>query len=176
MRIRSALFGAFFAAVFLLSAGTVFSGPPGAPQATATMSVPDVKCVIGLEGVKPNSTGTLSVDGKALHFDGGKKKSEISIASIEDMFTGGESRQDVTGLVGTGVKAAIPYGGGRVVSLFSHKVEVLTVDYKDSNGGFHGAVFVLPAAHASAVKKLLMDQGAHASRPPQEEEPKEKKP
>ncbi len=166
----NALWGVCCAAAILLSAA------PARPQASVMKSIPNVQCIIGLENIKPNDKGTLGVQDGALHFDRGKEKAEITIPSITDIFTGGDSRQNISGLGGTAMKAAVPYGGGRILSLFSHKVEVLTVEYTDANGGFHGAIFVLPAAHASGVKKLLMDQGAKASIPVQEAADKEKRP
>jgi hypothetical protein len=166
--------------LLLLSAPVVFSGQTNKPKAAETSSsVPGVQCVIGLEGVKPGSKGTISVQGGALHFDQEKKKSEIGVPvpAILDIYLGNESRQDISGLGGTAVKAAIPYGGGRVLSLFSHKVEVMTVEYTDANGGFHGAIFVLPEGHATMLKNLLIAQGANTvAHAPEPEPPKEKKP
>ena len=166
--------------LLLLSAPVVFSGQADKAKAAATTSVPDVQCVIGLEGIKPGSKGTISVQPGALHFDQDKKKAEIGVSAIQDIFLGNESRQDVSGLGGTAVKAAIPYGGGRVLSLFSHKVEVMTVEYTDANGGFHGAIFVLPEGHATALKNLLVTQGAktstHVPEPPEPKDQKEQKP
>lgn len=160
-------------AVLLVPAATPLLGQQAA-QPTAT-SVPDVKCVIGLENIKTNAKGTLSIQGSALRFEKDKEKAEIPIASIQDIFLGNESRQNITG-AGKVVTMAIPYGGGRLLSLFSHKVEVMTVDYTDSNGGFHGAVFVLPPGQATAMKNQLVALGAkttpHAEAPP---EPKEQK-
>ena len=108
--------------------------------------VPGVECVIGLEGVKPGSKGTISVQGGALHFDQEKKKSEIGVPAILDIYLGNESRQDISGLGGTAVKAAIPFGGGRVLSLFSHKVEVMTVEYTDALAGSTGRSLCFPRA------------------------------
>jgi len=164
--------------LLLLSAPVVFSGQTNKPKAAeTTSSVPGVQCVIGLEGVKPGSKGTISVQGGALHFDQEKKKSEIGVPAILGIYLGNESRQDISGLGGTAVKAAIPYGGGRVLSLFSHKVEVMTVEYTDANGGFRGAIFVLPEGHATMLKTLLVAQGANTgTHAPEPEPPKEKKP
>ena len=164
--------------LLLLAAPVVFSGQTKEPKAAETTTpVPHVQCVIGLEGVKPGSTGTISVQGGALHFDQEKKKTEIGVPAILDIYLGNESRQDISGLVGTGVKAALPYGGGRVLSLFSHKVEVMTVEYADANGGFHGAIFVLPEGHATILKNLLVAQGAKSeTHAPAPEPPKEQKP
>ena len=111
---------------------------PGAPSVVQT----DVKLVIGGETVKNNSVGTLSVAGNSLQFAAGKKKVEVDASSILDISTNEDSRQDITGAAHLATMA-IPYGGGRVLGLFSHEVDVLTVEFKDANGGYHGAVFVL---------------------------------
>jgi hypothetical protein len=145
------------------------TNPPGSP-------IPDVKCVIGLEDIKPGAKGTLASLPDGLEFATGKKKADIAISSIQDVFTGQESRQDVGGMSGTLVKAAIPYGGGRVVSLFSHNVDVLAVEYLDSNGGFHGAIFVLSAGKATAFKNQLVAQGAKVSTHVEVPGPKGEKP
>jgi hypothetical protein len=138
--------------------------------------IPDVKCVIGLEDIKPGAKGTLASLPNGLEFTTGKKKADIATSSIQDVFTGQESRQDVSGMGGTLVEAAIPYGGGRVVSLFSHKVDVLAVEYLDSNGGFHGAIFVLSVGKATALKNQLVAQGAKVSTHVDAPEPKGQKP
>src|SRR5215469_10250828 len=161
--------------VFVATAGSAFSQQLATPQASQTTSIPHVKCVIGLENIKPNAKGTLSLTPSGLEFSTGKNKADISTASIQDIFTGQESRQDVSGPAGTLAKAGIPYGGGRIVSLFSHNVEVLTVEYLDSNGGFHGTVFVLSPGKASEIKNKLVAQGAkvtnHVQPPAQEQKP-----
>ena len=161
--------------VFVATAASGFSQQLATPQASKTTSIPHVKCVIGLENIKPNTKGTLSLLPDGLEFATGKNKVDINTASIQDIFTGQESRQDVSGPVGTVAKAGIPYGGGRIVSLFSHNVEVLTVEYVDSNGGFHGTVFVLSAGKATVLKNQLVAQGAkvtnHVQPPPQEQKP-----
>jgi hypothetical protein len=131
--------------------------------------------VIGLENIKPGATGTLASLPTGLEFSTGKTKADIATPSIQDVFTGQESRQDVSGMGGTLVEAAIPYGGGRFVSLFSHKVDVLTVEYVDPNGGFHGAIFVLSAGKATAFRNQLIAQGAKATIHVEAPEPKEQK-
>jgi hypothetical protein len=164
------------AGVFVATAALAFSRQLATPQASQSTSIPHVKCVIGLENIKPNTKGTLSLLPTGLEFATGKNKVDISTASIQDIFTGQESRQDVSGPAGTLAKAGIPYGGGRIVSLFSHQVEVLTVEYVDSNGGFHGTVFVLSSGKATALKDQLVAQGAkvtpHVEPPPQTQEQK----
>jgi len=173
--VRRSLQLAAVGVAFVSTAGSAFSQQLASPQASQTTSIPNVKCVIGLENIKPNIKGTLSLLPNGLEFATGKNKVDISTASIQDIFTGQESRQDVSGPAGTVAKAGIPYGGGRIVSLFSHNVEVLTVEYVDSNGGFHGTVFVLSPGKATALKNQLVAQGAkvtdHVQPPPQEQKP-----
>jgi len=164
------------AVVLAATAVPVFSRQPATPQASQSTSIPNVKCVIGLENIKPNTRGTLSLLPTGLEFATDKNKVDISTASIQDIFTGQESRQDVSGAGGTLVKAAIPYGGGRIVSLFSHGVEVLTVEYVDSNGGFHGTIFVLAAGKATVFKNQLVAQGAKVTTHVEPPEPKEQRP
>jgi hypothetical protein len=160
------------AVVLVARASPVFSQQPATAQAPQSASIPDVKCVIGLETFKPDTKGTLSLLPTGLEFATAKNKADITTASIQDIFTGEESRQDVSGTAGTVAKLAIPYGGGRIVSLFSHGVELLTVDYVDSNGGFH----VLPPGKATELRNQLIAQGANVTTHVEPPEPKEQKP
>jgi hypothetical protein len=161
--------------VLAATAMPLFSGQSATPQNLPSSMIPGVKCVIGLENIKPGTKGTLSSLPTGLEFTTEKRKADIVTSSIQDVFTGQESRQDVSGVGGTLVETAIPYGGGRFVSLFSHKVDVLTVEYVDSNGGFHGAIFVLSAGKAKAFKNQLIAQGAKVSTHEEAPEPKEQK-
>jgi hypothetical protein len=62
-------------------------------------------------------------------------------------------------------KAALPYGGGHVVNLFSHKkYDSLTIEYLDSNRSFHGAIFRLAKGQGEAFKNTLIAHGAQISR------------
>ena len=162
--------------LLILSAPVVFSGQPSRAMPADSKAVAGAKCVIGCENLKTNAKGTLSVVPSGLEFATGTEKADIPTASITDIFVGNESRQDVTG-AGKVISMGIPYGGGRIVSLFSHRVEVLTVEYTDSNGGFHGAIFVLPLGKAASVKDELVAQGAKTTaHAPEPAESKEQKP
>jgi hypothetical protein len=167
--------------LFLLSVGApwMFSPVPAHgqaadnPAAAPSVVQTDVKLVIGGETVENNSVGTLSVVGSSLWFAAGKKKVEVEASSILDISTNGDSRQDITGAAHLATMA-IPYGGGRVLSLFSHQVDVLTVEFNDANGGYRGAVFVLAQGKAAAFKKQLVAMGAKASLPLAEPAPANK--
>ncbi|MGB8012620.1 MAG: hypothetical protein WCF68_13470 [Terriglobales bacterium] len=167
--------------LFLLAASAplMFSPAPARGQAAGTSPAApsvvqtDVKLVIGGETVKNNSVGTLSLVGSSLQFTAGKKKEEVEASSILDISTHEDSRQDITGAAHLATMA-IPYGGGRVLSLFSHQVDVLTLEFKNANGGYRGAVFVLAQGQAAPFKKQLIAMGAKASVPLAEPAPADK--
>jgi len=111
--------------------------------------------VLGLEGVKQKQHGTLTVQAGGLSFSGKEAHSFLDRTSIASVFTGAESRQ-TGGKVLTVAKMGIPYGGGRVLSLFSHeKVDTLTVEFRDANGALHGAIFTMPLGQAAILKEQL---------------------
>ncbi|HTC64130.1 MAG TPA: hypothetical protein VK709_14910 [Candidatus Saccharimonadales bacterium] len=116
----------------------------------------------GLAGVKDNAKGTLSVENGNLHFAHGKTGSDVSTTSIEDVVTGGDSQETVGKTIGT-LSMAAPYGSGRVLSLFRTKIDTLTIRYRDSEGGLHGAIFTMPVGKADVIKKELVANGAHST-------------
>lgn len=100
--------------------------------------------LLGFEGMPSNAGGTLSVQKDVLQFQKGQKPAaQVKIAFIQDVLLGEQSKQ-VGGVPMTLSKTAAPFGGGRVVSLFAHKkYDIVTLEYVDANGGFHGAIFQL---------------------------------
>ena len=57
-------------------------------------------------------------------------------------------------------KAAAPFGSGRVVSLFAHKkYDIVTLEYVDSDGGVHGAIFQLAKGQGELVRDSLTARG-----------------
>ena len=117
--------------------------------------------LLGFEGVKSNAHGTLAVEDVCLVFyTGGIPAAKVKIASVQAVSTGEESKE-VGGLPMTLGKAATPYGGGRVISLFAHKkYDTLTVEYADADGGVHGAIFQLQKGQGEALKNELVSKGA----------------
>jgi len=106
----------------------------------------------------------LSVQDDSLHFQqDGKPGAQVNIGSVRDVFLGGESKQ-VGGLPMTLGKAAAPFGGGRVVSLFAHKkYDTVSLEYVDADGGIHGAIFQLKKGQSEIVKNELMALGVTIS-------------
>jgi hypothetical protein len=159
----------------LLAVATALTGPPtpffgqqpGPSSGSAVETGPGATHVLGLENVKRGAKGRLAIVGNALRFYVGAATEEVSIPSIQDVFTGQDSQQLVRGKKAL-AKLAMPYESGRVLSLIaSRKIDVLTLEYRDSNGGLHGVIFTLPKGKAAAVKRQLVEQGAHASMPPE---------
>lgn len=122
--------------------------------------------LLGFENAKSNCNGTLSLQDDSLQFqETGESGEHIKIGSVRNIFVGEQIRQ-VGGLPMTLGKAATPYGGGRVVSLFAHKkYDVLTLEYVDSDGGIHGAIFQLVKGQADVVKRELTARGVVISSP-----------
>jgi hypothetical protein len=120
--------------------------------------------LLGLTDAKQNSNGTLTVQAETLQFTpDGKPALSVPVTAVQDIFVGGQSRQ-VGGLPMTLGKAAVPFGGGRAISLFSHKkYDTLTVKYVDPDGGVHGIVFQLPNGQAENLRRQLIAKGAHVS-------------
>ena len=116
----------------------------------------------GLNGVKDNAKGKLTVENGKLHFSYGKKSTDVIVASIEDVVTGEDTQAAVGKTVST-LSMAAPYGSGRFLALFRTKFDTLTLRYRDENGALHGVIFALPASGAEPIKKELLAQGAHTS-------------
>jgi hypothetical protein len=125
--------------------------------------------LLGFENAKNNANGTLSIQEDALQFQkNGKLSTQVKIASIQDIFLGEQSKQ-VGGTPMTLGKAAVPFGGGRAISLFAHKkYDTLALEYVDSNGGMHGAIFQVNKGQAEILRNELVAKGAHVSESPNE--------
>src|SRR5260370_36858881 len=98
--------------------------------------------LLGFESASNNTNGTLSFQGDALQFQKGDKPAvQVKISSVQDVFLGDQSKK-IGGLPMTLGKAAVPFGGGRAISLFAHKkYDTLTLQDVDTNGGLHGPIF-----------------------------------
>lgn len=133
---------------------------PSAGQ-SVTESVKAVQ-LTGLSGVKNNGKGRLKVENGRLQFAHGQESSDVSTAAMEDVVTGADTQRAVGGTLGT-LSMAAPYGYGRFLSLFRKKIDTLTLQYRDADGGLHGAIFTLPAGASEALKRELVAQGARTT-------------
>jgi hypothetical protein len=153
--------------------------PHTAFAAAASADAPvSVQYLIGLENVKSQSGGKLSVRSDALLFDSHKSQAKVAISAIDDILLGSETTQSggKAGRVFKTAAIAAPYEAGKVLSLFMWtRVDVLTVLYRDEKGGVHGAVFELPQGQAAGIRTQLIASGAHATTAPVEQARKETK-
>ena len=135
---------------------------PGRTQSAP--SAAEAVQVTGLTGIKEDTKGTLTVENGTLTFAASKSSCDVSAASIQDVVTGNDSQRVIGGTVGTLTMLA-PYGGGRAISLLRTKIDTITIQYRDSTGGLHGAIFTMPVGRAELIKESLLAQGAHTSIP-----------
>jgi hypothetical protein len=133
------------------------------PQRSAPGLPVHVTHVLGFENVPRNARGDLLIEGDDLRFQrNGSSTAQISLGSIRSIFVGGEDRQ-VGGMPLTLGKAAVPFGGGRVVSLFSHKkYDSVALEYRDANGGQHAAIFRFSEREGEIFKMDLVARGAQS--------------
>jgi len=152
----------------LIAATLITLGAAGLLLAQAAPTAPDqnVRHVIGLDTIKRNATGTLTVQEGALRFKTGKAENAVSIAAIDDIFIGTETTQSggKTGRVVKTAAIAAPYESGKVLTILMRtKVDILTVSFHDPDGAAHGAIFALPIGQAAIMRTQLVQAGAHAS-------------
>ncbi len=148
--------------VLLVSAGAgLIAGDTGKAAADAPARATHI---LGLENIPKGANGHLVIQAGAFQFQQDKRpNAQITIASIQSVFSGEQDRQ-VGGVPMALGQAATPFGGGRVIGLFSHKkYDTLTVQYVDASGGLHGAVFQLNKGQGQALRNKLQSEGAQVA-------------
>ena len=145
--------------VLLMSATLTQAGEPTA----ATLSTEAVQ-VIGFGDIINNTKGTLELKDGALHFTSSEGSYAVSANNIQDVVTGNDTQRAIGGTVGT-ISQLAPYGAGRALSLPRNKIDTFTIEYRDSDGALHGAIFTMQVGKADPLKEELLSQGAHTSIP-----------
>src|ERR1700687_1120661 len=142
----------------------LLSSLPAVAEESALKGMPlKVRCLMGLENIKRNAHGMLTIQNDALQFTAGQAVAKVPVKSIDDIFSGEEMTQS-GGTVGVITKVALPYGGGRALSLLLRsKIDILTLTYRDDNGGFHGAIITMPKGQGEPVRAQLVAGGTHVS-------------
>jgi hypothetical protein len=152
----------FAALLFVLSP---FILPSNAQQPAALIKVNQIT---GLTGVANKTNGSITIENGNLRFAHGKTNVDLPAASMQDVVTGNDSQRMIHGTLGV-LMIAAPYESGRFMSLFRTKLETLTIQYRDAEGGLHGAIFTMGVGKAEALKKQLVALGARTSVPIQED-------
>ena len=107
-----------------------------------------VQHAYGLPDTKKNVKGKLTVNPDGLTFTTKSSSSSVQSRSIVAV-SAGNQRVELWGMKGRLLRMAIPDGGGiAAAGVMHHRVDMLTVEFNDSRGGYHGAVFYLPANEA----------------------------
>jgi len=148
------------AAASLLSLGALAQQQPQPPKPVPKR----VKSVLGFPDIKKNENCDVDVSGSSLKLKGSTASAEVQTSSIEDVLTGDDSARLIGGFVGT-LTSFGPYGSGRFLSLFRKKLDTLTIQYRDSDGGLHGGILSMNPGEAIALKKVLVAAGAKTSVP-----------
>lgn len=110
-----------------------------------------VQHAYGLPETKAKAKGTMVIDTAGLTFNGIASRYTIPWADTVAVSNGVE-RVEMWGTTGRIVRMAIPNGGGLAAAgVMHHKVNELTVEFRDQRGAYHGAVFFLPGNDATHV-------------------------
>ena len=144
--------------VLLISATLSQAGEP-----TTTFSTEAVQ-IIGFGDIRNNTKGTLEMKDGALHFASSKGSFAVNANNIQDVVTGNDTQRAIGGTLGT-ISQLGPYGSGRALSLLRTKIDTFTIEYRDSDGALHGAIFTMQVGKADPLKEELLSQGAHTSIP-----------
>jgi hypothetical protein len=120
--------------------------------------------ILGFQRIPHNANGDLSIQGGTLRFQkSGGPGAQISVGSIQEVSLGASDKQ-VGGVPLALGRTAAPFGGGRVVALFSHKkYDTLTLEYLDTTGALHGAIFQLNKGQGQGLKTELIAEGAQST-------------
>ena len=119
--------------------------------------------IIGLGGVKEKTAGTLNVKDGKLCFVHSGNKSQIPAAAIADVVTSEDSQRVIRGTLGT-LSMFAPYKNqDALLSVVRSKIDILTIQYRDDDGGLHGVIFTMPVGVAEPIKQELITQGAHTT-------------
>lgn len=111
--------------------------------------------VLGMPDVNAKENGTLTITPQYLKFIGKSGSSVIDRPSIVALSTGNE-RVELWGMKGRLMRMAVPYGGGAAFATFMHhQRDMLTVEFVDDQGRYHGSVFFLPGDEAKQALHMI---------------------
>jgi hypothetical protein len=138
-------------ALFLVprASSAVVTGPGNGHNAqSTTWQSSGAQHAYGLPDMKKNEKGQLTLNADGLTFAAKSSRASIPRGSILAV-SAGNQRVELWGVKGRLLRMAIPDGGGLAAAgLMHHRVDILTVEFADERGGYHGAVFYLPASEA----------------------------
>ena len=146
----------FFEAFVMLCAMSACGwGESAAPMPSIVQASTDTvwqsdqaKYRIGLSGIKPKASGTLTLSPTELVFTTSNGRASIERSRIFAVTVGGE-RKETGGIGAWATRMALPFGGGAALATVTQaQVDLLTVEFRDEHDSYHGAVFLLPKTEA----------------------------
>jgi hypothetical protein len=133
------------------SSGGAASQMGQADRTGSTWTSDKAEHIYGLPEIKAHKTGNLTLSATDLTFTAKGSTATIPRSTITAV-SAGDQRVELGGLTGRIMRMAIPDGGGLAVAAVAHhRVDMLTVDFNDSRGGAHSAVFFLGAKTVDAA-------------------------
>jgi len=132
--------------------------PPAKPVPKRVLSV------MGFQDLKKNEKCDIDVASSSIRLKGKTATVEVPVSSIEDVLTGDDSARLIGGFLGAMTSFA-PYESGRFLSLFRKKLDTLTIQYRDTDGGLHGGILSMHPGEAIALKSVIVAAGAHTTVP-----------
>jgi hypothetical protein len=134
-------------------------------QETGVWQTAKAEHVFGFPEIKHNQKGTLVLGKDALTFMSAHGEASIPRLSLTAV-SAGNQRVELWGVGGRILRMAIPEGGGiAAATVMHHRVDMLTVEFRDNRGADRSAVFFLPAREAD---KALQSFGLPAAPDPAE--------
>jgi hypothetical protein len=148
----------------LCFAASVVAQDPDLAKTAPSHSVLRARAVLGLEGIANNSMGELSIQDDTFIFSRREGPPvRMPLTAIRDAFLSQEDKE-VGGTPMALGRAGVPFSGGRVIGLFAHKkYDFLTLEYLDSNGGYHGTVYQLKKGQGQVLAGELAAKGVRVS-------------
>jgi hypothetical protein len=118
--------------------------------------------VLGMPGIKAKEKGTLTITPQRITFTSQPASASIGLRSIVAIGAGDE-QVELWGMKGILMRMAVPYGGGAAFATFMHhRRDMLTVEFVDRRGGYHGTVFFLPGDEAEqALHSIAWSPATH---------------
>jgi hypothetical protein len=147
--------------------------PPPTPSLTQPAFLwksDHAKHLIGLPDIKENTDGTLALSPTEFVFTTPSGQTILQRTQIAAVSFGDE-RMETGGKIGKLGRMAIPYGGGSALALMTKaKVDLLTIEYRDTNDAYHGVVFLLPKNEVAGLRDMIplseLHKAVEEPRPP----------
>ncbi|MFC6646009.1 hypothetical protein ACFQBQ_10535 [Granulicella cerasi] len=141
------------------------SAPASLSAVAAEWKSETAQHAFGLPEVKPKAKGTLALMSDSLTFTTKASRYSIPRSAITAV-SAGNDRVELWGTGGRLMRMVIPDGGGMAAAaMMHHRVDMLTVDFRDPRGGYHAAVFYLPASSAELALKRFAQGAPYVAAP-----------